>query len=69
MISIERVKENASDLNVDFEIELLRVMVHGILHCLGFDDKTTENKALMRRKEDEVLNMFHVEHKTSIKNV
>jgi rRNA maturation RNase YbeY len=69
MISIDRVKENARDLNVDVETELLRVMAHGILHCMGYDDKTTETKALMRKKEDEVLNMFHVEQKIKENNV
>ena len=40
IISIERVKENAQKFNIDFEIELRRVLVHGVLHLLGFKDKT-----------------------------
>ncbi len=60
-ISTERVKENASDFHVDWENELLRVMAHGILHLVGYSDKTVEEKKLMRKKEDEKIKMFHVE--------
>ncbi|WP_375325895.1 rRNA maturation RNase YbeY [Flagellimonas sp. GZD32] len=60
-ISTERVKENASDFHVDWENELLRVMAHGILHLVGYSDKTIEEKKLMRKKEDEKIKMFHVE--------
>lgn len=51
-ISVERVKENATDFKVDFSIELTRVMVHGILHYCGFKDKTHEDEKLMRSKEN-----------------
>ena len=51
-ISIERVKENAHDLNVDFVIELHRVMIHGILHYCGYKDKAKEDKTRMRQKEE-----------------
>ncbi|MGG5577643.1 rRNA maturation RNase YbeY [Myroides sp. C15-4] len=61
-ISIERVKENAADFSVDFHTELLRVMAHGILHYCGFKDKSEADEALMRKKEDEKIKMFHVEH-------
>lgn len=54
-ISIERVRENASDLSIPFEEELHRVMTHGILHLLGYSDKTEAEKASMRTKEDESL--------------
>lgn len=60
-ISIERVRENAKKLGVNFHEELLRVMSHGILHLLGYKDKTEEEKACMREKEDEKIKMFHVE--------
>jgi len=60
-ISIERVKENASDFNVSFEEELLRVMAHGILHYCGFKDKTETDELIMRNKEDEKIKLFHVE--------
>ena len=51
-ISIERVEDNAQDLGVDFEAELHRVMIHGILHYCGYKDKGKEDKKLMRQKED-----------------
>ncbi|WP_232778307.1 rRNA maturation RNase YbeY [Salegentibacter sediminis] len=60
-ISIERVKENALEFNVNFEEELKRVLVHGILHFCGYKDKTESESILMRQKEDEKISMFHVE--------
>lgn len=59
-ISIERVGENAIDFNVDFNEELKRVMVHGILHCCGYKDKGEDEERLMRQKEEEKMKMFHV---------
>ena len=59
-ISIERVRENATDFNVSFEEELKRVLVHGILHYCGYKDKTAEDEKTMRLKEDEKIKMFHV---------
>jgi rRNA maturation RNase YbeY len=59
-ISIERVRENASDFNVTFEDELKRVMVHGILHYCGYKDKSEQDEELMRDKEEEKMKMFHV---------
>ena len=56
-ISIDRVKENALDLNVSFEDELHRVIIHGVLHLLNIDDKTPELKAIMRTKENENLQL------------
>jgi rRNA maturation RNase YbeY len=61
-ISIDRVRENALDLHQEFEEELRRVMVHGILHMLGFDDHTAEDKQKMRLLEDENIKLFHVKH-------
>jgi rRNA maturation RNase YbeY len=49
------VKENAQKLKVDFETELHRVMIHGVLHLLGYKDKNLNEKKLMRAKEDEYL--------------
>jgi rRNA maturation RNase YbeY len=51
-ISVERVQYNARALNVSYENELHRVMVHGILHLCGYQDKDEEQKALMRSRED-----------------
>jgi len=54
-ISIERVLENAEKFNEVFENELHRVMIHGILHFIGYKDKTKKDKTLMRTKEDEKI--------------
>jgi probable rRNA maturation factor len=59
-ISVERVRDNASDFNVPFDEELLRVMSHGILHYCGYKDKGEDNQALMRNKENEKITLFHV---------
>src|SRR5690606_28994872 len=60
-ISVERVKDNATDFNVSFEDELRRVMAHGVLHYCGYKDKTEADSELMRFKEDEKTALFHVE--------
>ncbi len=60
-ISIERVKDNAKEFEVSFENELLRVMAHGVLHYCGFKDKEENDAKIMRQKEQEKINMFHVE--------
>ena len=54
-ISIDRVKDNAQDLNIAFNDELHRVMIHGVLHLCGYSDETDEQEAEMRQKEDEYL--------------
>jgi probable rRNA maturation factor len=56
-ISIDRVKENADTFQASFGNELKRVMIHGVLHLLGYDDKTEEDKETMRAKEDFYLNL------------
>ncbi|MDO6809144.1 rRNA maturation RNase YbeY [Zobellia galactanivorans] len=60
-ISVDRVRDNAQDLNTEFEEELRRVMAHGVLHLFGYKDKTDEEASLMRTKEEEKMAMFHVE--------
>jgi rRNA maturation RNase YbeY len=60
-VSVERVKENASDFNVTFQEEIQRVLVHGILHYCGYKDKTESDELVMRSKEEEKMKMFHVE--------
>ena len=59
-ISIDRVKENAINYNVSLRNELLRVMIHGILHLLGFDDKNDQERAKMRAMEDLCMANFNV---------
>ena len=61
-VSIERVQDNANDFKVSFEEELKRVLSHGVLHYCGYKDKSPEDEALMRSKEEEKMQMFHVEH-------
>lgn len=56
-ISVERVQENAILYQTKFIDELHRVMIHGILHYCGYKDKTKEEKALMRTKEDYYLSL------------
>ena len=57
-ISVERVKDNAADFNVDFESELFRVIIHGVLHYCGYKDKTPKEKELMRSREDLYLSFL-----------
>ena len=56
-ISIDRVSENAQDLNIPFIDELHRVMIHGVLHIISYRDKTPEEEELMRSKEDFYLSL------------
>lgn len=56
-ISIDRVRENAQTFRVSFETELDRVIIHGILHLLGHNDKTGPQKLAMRKKEDACLSL------------
>lgn len=60
-VSIERVQDNAKEYEVSFKEELLRVLAHGVLHYCGYKDKTEDEALLMRTKEQEKINMFHVE--------
>ncbi len=57
-ISIERVKENALKYSGSFDAELYRVMAHGVLHLLGFKDKSKADKEEMRNREDECLSVI-----------
>jgi rRNA maturation RNase YbeY len=56
-ISIERVKENAVKFKQPYEQELHRVIIHGVLHLLGYQDKTPIHKRIMRKKEDAYLSL------------
>ena len=60
-ISVERLLENAQAFNDTFKNERLRVMAHGLLHLMGFNDKSAEDQVIMRKKENEKIKMFHVE--------
>jgi len=57
-ISIEQVRENAQEYKVPEENELRRVMIHGVLHLVGFNDASKEEKNAMRKMENEALNSW-----------
>ncbi len=61
-ISVERVRENAIEFEVSFGEELRRVLVHGVLHYCGYKDKSDEDELIMRQKEEEKMQLFHVKH-------
>ncbi len=58
-ISIDRVRENALELKAVFGPELYRVIVHGLLHLIGYGDKTEEEVLVMREKEKQALRLVH----------
>jgi rRNA maturation RNase YbeY len=57
-ISVDRVKENAEDVGVNFEDELLRVILHGVLHLAGMDDSTAELRMSMQDAENKYISMI-----------
>lgn len=56
-ISIDRVKENSKKFETDLQTELHRVLIHGVLHLLGYNDKTKSERSVMRKKEDSYLSL------------
>lgn len=58
MISLERIRDNAQQLNNAFESEFFRVCFHGVLHLCGYKDKTKADEKTMREKEDYYINKF-----------
>jgi len=59
-ISVETVKTNSEKFKTDYEEELRKVMIHGILHLCGYKDDTSENKKKMKQKEDEAIKDYGV---------
>jgi rRNA maturation RNase YbeY len=57
-ISVDSVRDNASFYGAAFDDELHRVIVHGVLHLIGYDDHTDEEKKMMRSKEDQYLSLL-----------
>lgn len=57
-ISVDTIKANAEEYGASFENELCRVMVHGILHLIGYDDDCESNQLIMRQKEDFYLERY-----------
>lgn len=54
-ISLDRVKDNAKKFDQEFHVELFRVILHGVLHMVGYKDKSKAERNLMRKKEEEYL--------------
>lgn len=65
-ISMWAIKQSAREQSQSIEKETLRVISHGVLHCVGFNDKTAEEKRIMRNKEDQFIAMFHVKHNSNV---
>lgn len=56
-ISVERIQDNASKYKIEFDNEIHRVIVHGVLHLMGYKDKSRRDKVIMRKKEDACLSL------------
>ena len=57
-ISIDRVRENAKSNNIQITDELNRVIIHGLLHLMGYNDKSADEKKVMSEKEDACLSLL-----------
>ena len=62
-ISLDKVFENSKDYQTDFNNELLRVIFHGVLHLVGYDDQTEDEVQIIRDKEDYYLRNYYLENK------
>lgn len=58
-LSMDRIAENSLNFGRPFESELLRVIIHGVLHLMGYDDHTDEDRQTMRAKEEECLSLYY----------
>jgi len=58
-ISLDRAKENSKILNQKFSDEIIRLIIHGILHMIGFNDSTNKEKLLMSQKENYYLSYYN----------
>lgn len=59
-VSVEQVKANHAGYNSSFDIELSRVVIHGVLHLLGFKDSTKQESVEIRKQEDEALDLLNL---------
>lgn len=59
LISFEEAKQNAKKYNVSFGKELMRLVIHGVLHLLRFDDKNAISKKIMKKEENKLINRFN----------
>ncbi|MBI9033472.1 MAG: rRNA maturation RNase YbeY [Bacteroidales bacterium] len=60
-VSVDRIKENASKMGLDYESEFLRVVIHGVLHLCGYKDKSDEQKLVMREQEEICVSLYLLE--------
>ena len=58
-LSLDRIAENSLNFGRPYESELLRVIIHGVLHLIGYDDHTDEDRKQMRSKEEECLSFYY----------
>ena len=65
-ISIATLKKNALQNSQSAENETIRLVFHGLLHCLGYKDKTDKQKEIMRSKEDQLIKRFHVKQAQNV---
>ena len=61
-ISTDALNENACKFSQSIANESLRLIVHALLHCVGYNDKTDQDKKVMREKESFYIDLFHVKH-------
>ena len=59
-ISIDRIRDNATKLNIDIQDEMLRVLLHGVLHLVGYHDHNKKQKELMRKMEEEWMMAYNL---------
>ena len=60
------IKNSAKKAKQTTENEILRVIIHGVLHCMGYNDKTSEQAQIMRNKEEEFISLFHVKQNSHV---
>lgn len=57
-ISVDRARENAKEYHVSLTNEISRLMIHGVLHLMGYKDKTNEERVVMRAREEFYLSLL-----------
>ena len=65
-ISQWAIQRSAEEESQSVENECLRALVHGVLHCIGYNDSSSEEKRIMRNFEDRFIELFHVKHKAHV---
>ena len=65
-LSMWAIKKSAKKEKQTIENETLRVIIHGVLHCMGYNDNTAEQTQIMRNKEDEFITLFHVKQNSHV---